>query len=384
MNLTSVAAFMKKGVKYLILVAGMYYLITLVIFPGTLSIIRAIFIPKEPLNPVYGQLNPLEFAEKSTTNDSIPEYVLNTKNGKLPATLPDRIRVYKFKPQQYSYLAGTNAISEAEILGFTEEDLITDLKGDVYRWRNSKLGSILNIEVGSRKVMLETSESGKSTYYIPGEIHQQNAKEFAIELFKNIGRFNDELYQNGEQMVRLGSYIGNRLSETVDIREAHVALVDFYRNIDEVPILGTDPKEGLLRTIVRNPSRTPTPLNNPMVQASYWEIEPKTSAVYKIISVKDAWNAISQNRGVTTNITPKGMNPFSEYSPVYVQQILIDNIFLAYYETPKYQMYLQPIYVFEGTYTAIGSSGGQISIYFPAITGEYTRKVNLPPDQSQE
>lgn len=384
MNLTSVAAFFKKGVKYLILVAGVYYLIIFVLFPGTLAVIRAIFIPKEPINTAYGQLNPLEFSEKATTNDSPPEYVLNTKNGKLPNTLPDRMRVYKFKAQQYSYLAGTNAIEEAATLGFTEEDLITDLKGDIYRWRNSKLGSLLSIEVGSRKIELDTSESGKSSYYTPGEVNQENAKEFAINLFKSISRFDDELYQSGDQTVKLGSYTGNRLSETVDIREAHVALVDFYRSINEIPILGPDPRKGLLRAIVRNPSRTPTPLNNPLVQSSYWGIEPKTTAVYKIISVKDAWNAVSQNRGVITNITPKGMNPFSEYSPVYVQQILIDNIYLAYYETPKYQMYLQPIYVFEGTYTAIGSSGGQIAIYFPAITGEFTKKVNSQSDQSQE
>ncbi|MFC1700022.1 hypothetical protein ACFLZ4_00050 [Patescibacteria group bacterium] len=379
MNLTSVAAFFKKGIRYLILIVGVYYLVTLIIFPGTRSIIRALFVPKEQLNPIYSQLPPLEFAEKATVGNVSPEYVLNTQNGKLPNTLPDRIRVYKFKPQQYSYLAGKNALTEAEALGFTEEDLITDLKGDVFKWRNSKLGSLLSIEVDSRRIVLETTTNNKSLYYTPGEINQQNAKEFAIELFQTIDRFDDELYQNGEQKVILGSFSSNRLSETIDIREAQVALVDFYRSLDGIPILGPDPKKGLLRTIIRKPSKgNLTPINNPMVEAYYWEIEPKTTAVYKIISVKDAWNAIIQNRGVITNVTPKNMNPFGEYTPVHVQKILVDNIFLAYYETPKYQTYLQPVYVFEGTYTTLGSSGGQVSIYFPAITGEYTQRVNQP------
>jgi len=381
MNLTDTTKLIKKGSRYVVLVIVGYYILILAIFPASVGIIRAIFSPKEPLNPIYGQLDPLEFTEKPISNDD-PDFVLNTKNGKLPTDLPDRIKVYKFKPQQFSYLAGKNAVADAETLGFTERDLITDLKGSVFKWRNSELGILLTTEVDTRRLDLKTNMSQKSIYYTPGNINEQDAKIIAAELFSSLFRFNSELYKTGFQKAKLGKITGNRIVESVDKREAQVALVDFYRFIGDYPILGTDPEKGLLRCIVRKHTITKTPLNNPMVEASYWEIDLKSTAIYSIISVKDAWSAIDSGRGVIVNITPKKSNLFEDYIPTRVDTILIDNIFIAYYETVNYQEYLQPIFVFQGTYTTLGTEDGHITLYFPALTSKHRKQETQI--QSQE
>ena len=71
----------------------------------------------------------------------------------------------------------------------------------------------------------------------------------------------------------------------------------------------------------------------------------------------------------------KDGNPFVPYVPIRIDKILVNNIYLAYYDTPKLEKYLQPIYVFEGNYTTVGGGAGQITLYYPAISGDYILPV---------
>ena len=373
MNLTKTAELVKKSVKYFLIAVVSYYLLTAVIFPGSAALIKALFTKETPLNTIYGQLDQLEFVRKKIENDN-PQYVLNTVNARLPGNLPTTMKVYKFRPPQYSYLAGKNAAAEAAALGFTDEDLISDLSGTVYKWRKSQTSSFLTIDINSRVLSLTTNMDGKNLFFEPGSIDKEKAVRLARERFLAIRRFNDGLYPNGSQTVKLGRYVGNKLYETDSIAEAQVALVDFFRSIDEYPILGPDPSEGILRMIVTDRSKKPDPLNNPIVEANYWEINTNSKAVYPIIDVKEAWKMVTENKAVIVNVTPKNANPFGTYTPVTVEKILIDNIYLAYYETPKFQTYLQPIYVFSGKYTTRGTEGGSITLYFPAVTGEWSKR----------
>jgi len=381
MNLTRVSLLVKKVFKYIAIVVSAYYIVVLVLFPGSVKIIRSLLYRSDPPNVLFGVLDPLEFIEKPIDKTQL-EYVLNTKNGKLPQNIPSKAKVYKFKPQQYSYLAGNNAIDDAKKLGFTEKDLVSDLKGNIYRWRNPSTGSTLNIDIGNRTLNLSTNLNSRSMDFTPGLINQESAIEIAKKTLSSINRFNDPLYKSGEQTVKLGYFVGNKIYETTNFKEAQIALVDFYRSVDEYNILGPDPSKGLLRIYVRNPSHDPNPMNTPIMDIYYWEIVTPTEAEYPIIPVKDAWEAVKNGRGVITKVVPRGSNPFEPYTSAVVEKILIDNIYLAYYETPKFQTYMQPIYVFSGTYTTRGTSGGDIAIYFPAVSGEYTKQIQQGQTQN--
>jgi len=380
MNLTQTSIFVRKFLRYALLIVGTYYLLTLLVFPGAVGIIKMLTARKDPPNTVYGQLDQLEFIQKGIKNTD-PEFVLNTPDAKLPTNIPDRMKVYKFKPQSYSYLAGKNAIAEAEFLGFTQTDLLSDLKSDVYKWRNSSLGSNLTIEINTREINLSTSLNGKNSYFSPGSINEQSAIQWAKNVLSGIYRFNDTLYPTGTQAVRLGHYTGGRIYETKDLREAQLAIVDFYRSIENFPILGPDPSKGLMRVVVRDPSKEKNIMNNPLLEAYYWEIETASEATYPIIPVKEAWEIVQSGKGVIVSVVSKNANPFETYESTTVESILIDNIYLAYYETPKYQTYLQPIYVFSGKYVTRGNEGGSITLYFPAITGEWTKRQDEQPTQ---
>jgi hypothetical protein len=378
MSLTEVAVIFKRVSKFLIIFVILYYVYLLIIEPGARSAIRRAFVKETPPEPVYGKLYPLEFVEKRITGET-PRYVLNTKNGKLPLTIPNKAVVYRYKGNQFSYLGGKRATEDAEKLGFMKEDMITDLKGTTYKWKSIKTGGLLEIQIESKELQLTTNLAGRNGDYIPGIITENSARESAQKMLSSIGRFDDALYPTGTSTVVLGNFTSSGIIPAQNTRDAQLAMVDFFRSIDSAPILGPDSKKGLLHAVVRIPptKEEVSPLNYPLVKAYFWEVDPSTKATYPIITVEEAWNAVKENKGVVANVTPKGANPFEVYVPTRVESILIDRIYLAYYDTPKPQKYMQPIYVFEGKYTTKGTEGGYITIYLPAVTYDYIREI--PP-----
>jgi hypothetical protein len=374
MNLTDTGVLVKKALKIFLLIITVYYVVLLVVEPGIRDFFKKIADRRIPANPVYGQLDPLEFVVKPTTGEK-STYVLSTKNGRLPTNIPEKVSVYRFKDKTFSYLAGKNAVDQAKILGFEESDLITDLKGSTYKWRSIKTGGTLEIQIETGELKLLTNLIGRGTDFSKGTINQDSAKKFAREKLLSINRFDDGYYPSGSSIAYLGTFSPAGLVETNTQVEAQIARVDFFRNLDNYPVLGPDPKKGLLHIYIRSPFEY-TPLNNPIAETYFWTINPDSRAIYPIISVGEAWKAVTEDKGVTANITPKGASPFQPYTPTKVDSILIDNIFLAYYDTPKPQKFLQPIYVFEGKYNTKGTEGGYITIYFPAITREYTKQID--------
>lgn len=107
-DLTRATQMFKLGLKMLLVGAVLYYFVILLFLPSIKKIGKALIPERNPANPVYGLLDPLEFVEKPI-NTQTPKYSLNTTDGKLPKKLPDRMKVYKFKSSEFSFLSDTEA-----------------------------------------------------------------------------------------------------------------------------------------------------------------------------------------------------------------------------------------------------------------------------------
>jgi hypothetical protein len=372
MSLTTTSRNFKRGMKLLVLVAFIYYLMILFVFPKAKQIADSLNENKDPPVPTYGQMDPLKFTKKPL-NDPQPKYTLNTKNGKLPTDFPKKLPVYKFLSPKYSYLAGTQAQEDAKFLGFTSRDLVTDLKGHIYRWRSLESGGILEINTDTRKLTLETNIYGKSMEFKSGSIDTEQGKNIANNVFTAIGRLDDPLYKSGQRVVHLATFSGNNLLETTLGKVAQLARVDFYRTIGRYPILGPDPEIGLMYIVLRNPTKGESPFNYVNVSVDYHTIDANVKATYPIVTIENAWQQVALGNGIVVKVRPKNGNYFAPYTKTRVENALIDKVSLAYYETPEDQTYLQPIYVFEGKYTTKGTEGGDITIYYPAVTGDYIK-----------
>ena len=375
MSLTKTAHRFKKGAKILLIVVSVYYLMILIIIPKTRDFILDLLVDRNPPNPAFGILDPLKFYP-TPISDPQPIYVLNTKNGRLPAGMPKKMNVFKFKGIQYSYLSGKGSQTDATLLGFKESELVSDLKGEEFKWQSLESGGILTINTKTQALHLETDMYGKAAEYVKGNINNKIAIDKSIEILRNLNRI-DDFYLRVEPIVTLAVFSGNSLYPTKVGTDAQLARVDLFRKIKDVPVYGPDPKVGLLSVILRNPiegTHGSSPYNYPVVDIRYWAIdEGKTDASYPIITVKEAWQNVSQGKGIVANVTPKNSNRFVLVDKVRLERVLISDIYLAFYETPEFQRYLQPIWVFSGKYTTTGTEGGEVTIYYPALTTEYTR-----------
>lgn len=369
-NLTQTSKSFRKGVILFGILFVFYYVAIFILIPAGRGAIASLFPPKDPPTLLYGKLPQLEFLEKQITNTTPPTYFLDTTDGRLPPDVTNKVTIYKFIEPTPLFEKGKEAINNANLLGFTQDELITSLKETTYRWRSPLSGGILEINTNTKEISLETPLARKNEFFPEGTLNEQEAINFAKSILNRLGRFSDTNYRNGTQTATLGRIEGNNVIKEDSTFNAQVARVDFFRTIGRLSVVGQDPKVGLISMLVREPNNNTPYYNYPYLKAHVWQVESQSNATYPIITTAQAWENVKNNRGVITNITPEDNANLLRHTPINIKEIFINDIYLAYYETPSFQQYLQPIYVFEGIYTTQSGRDGEISVYYPAISPE--------------
>lgn len=345
--------------------------------PVIQKIIYAINPPKNLPTALYGKIDSPEFLVKKTLVNSNPQFTLNTKNGRLPNDLPKQIPVFRYKQPSFSFELGKKAQRTAAYLGYRDDSFKSQTTDEDYLWNDLAFNSSLRINIKTKELIKDTPMSGKSTYYLPGSITEKEALSLATTMLLSNERFNDGLYDIGTSKVYLGRFLGNEIRTINRPSEAQLARVDFFRTFVSFKIVTPDYYKGLLSVWVGKP--TPATDNYkvlafPKTELYYWPLIDKDvdkNATYPLIPVSLAWDEVQKGNGVISGIWPKDSNPFENYQPIRIDKILINDIFVAYYDSSKLQKYMQPVYVFEGIYNTTGAGAGQIAIYYPAISGDY-------------
>jgi len=372
MSLTTTSKNFKLGflgliVFIIVYIAGAFFLI-----PTAKDLYKSLFPPKNPPNPSFGILEPIQFETQNILNSEPPKYTLFTTDGKLPSNFPDRMTVYTYKKVSFSFEAGKKAAADARILGFEESDLATNLKGSEYRWIDAETGANLEINTDTENLVLETPEASLRGAYREGSMDKEKAKNVAKEVLRSVGRFSDPLYIKGNQTIDLGSYENGKIKYTAYSRDAEIGYVNFFRSIKNYPIVGPIYKQGLIRLYVGE-KQVGNIKRSPFISANIREINTQSNATYPLLPISVAWNEVINHRGVFSYIKPNIQSPFEKYKPIEIKEVLINDIFPAYYDDMEEQTYLQPIYVFEGNYIGPNNEKGSIAIYYPAISGEYIK-----------
>ncbi len=384
MNLTYIAKLTKKIVTAFALLTAMYIL-SLIFRPVLKNAFYAVFPPKDLPNPVFGKLDPLVFNEIETTNSNY-NFSINTADGELPSGFPKNMIVYEIKTPEFSFQAGKDAQEIANYLGFGQNDLVTDLKGSIYRWRNRTSGGFLEIDINTKEISLKTDLSTKSNVYPIGSVTTSSASAASKQMAVAIGGLTAKGYQNAEMKVNLARISGTSV-RAAPSSSAQLARVDFFRKFGEYPVLGENPYTGLISVLYGNSSIKNNAYNFPYVKYIERDVVENTNnvATYPIITINEAWNAVTKDdKGVIVSVLPIGGSVFDNPNNVSIEQVFIDKIYLAYYETDKNNKYIQPIYVFEGKYNVDNRPGGTLTIYFPAIQGQYINPVDEDQQNSPQ
>jgi len=253
----------------------------------------------------------------------------------IPPNLPDRANVY-FMPQPGpNLLAADLAKERARKIGFDQEP--TRLSPTLYRFEGkTDPPTVLELDIifGNFKLSYpyQTDQELFNVDHLPPASQ-------AISLAKNFLAAFESLPSDLAEDKAVVDYLrfdGEKLVPVVAFSEAQFLRVNLFRkSLDDLPVLPPNPKQSLVNLLL---SCSPDSRKKIVeVNYTYNQIERQTFSAYPLKSSAQAWQELQAGQGYIANL---GRNES--------KKIAIRRIYLAYFEPPTPQKFLQPIFVFEG------------------------------------
>lgn len=383
MTLHDTAEFSKKAGIALSL--GLGVILLLVIFFKIGNFIHSILFPPKisPPNEAYGKIPPIAFPQSTVKGEFT--YSINTVDGSLPQNFPDRVIVYPMIISQPNLLNLDDAKAKIQSLNFVDQtgNPLTEIPrgGPFYEW-DEPIGFQRRIvyNIVNQNFNMTSNYLSSLTVLNAQNLGDQNAAVSTVQDF--LGSINQlpsdvdlSLTQNPNQnnpyttTPQLYSVTSGQLSPTSSLADAQVIRVDIYQkeidysltagqnqdlshyqNFDlTMPIIYPHPPFSTMNFLVASgPSEADVVsaiFNHQNINTS-----PDKTGTYPIKDAQTAFDELKNGKGYIASYTGTG------------NQILITNVFLAYYMGENQQDYLEPVIVFEGQ--------DGFFAYVPAITND--------------
>ncbi len=351
-TLTEASIVARKGIRY-----GIYLLIFLIIaryaFQTAVSLYRRMFPPPPPAPTVkWGKLPELPFPEKE-----IPENIsfkLETVDGNLPS-LSKQARVYFMPAKSSSINVIDQAKARSKEMGFDYEGKpVVETIPNVYVFKrgNSPSQLTMNIITGIFSISYDLNSDPTPLNSIPPS--PETAIKRALAFLKSGGIEQRDLIEDGARHQYLRVEEG-KLVPAVSQSEANLVKVNLFRApYEEIP--SVSPKYPLEANVWFTLSGSGGVRNVIAGEYHYYQIDEKKHSTYPLISSEDAWNKLKSGEGYISNIDS---NDF---------EVVVRNIYLAYYDPGQYTEFYQPVIVFEGD--------NDFAAFVPAVTSEFYENVH--------
>jgi len=350
MTLIEIAYYTRKGL-FIGTVALVGFIILKISFTLAGNVLRKIYPPPPPPPTVaFGKLPKLVFPEQNLPSGLKLNFKLETIQGGLPK-LPTIGKVYFMPKGEPNLLALDRANQKAQKMGFpSQPEKITET---VYRWTDQKIPpTTLEMDINSGnfhfRYPYETDQELLTEKKLP--TNQQVAQE-AKNFLQSNDLLTDDLATGSAEFDYL-RFTPPNLTPAISLSEADFIRANLFRaNLDGLKIMPPNPKESLVSFLFSG-SRE---LGKRITEANYnyFPIEQETFATYPLKSIGVAWGEFQAGKGYIANLGQKESG-----------QLIIRQVYLAYYDSKEPQHYLQPIYVFEGD--------GSFFAYIPAVDPKWT------------
>lgn len=347
-NLTEAAYYTKKILKY-----GSIGLTTFLL-------LRAIFLtaiswwkkthppPPPPPTLSFGKIPAIKFPVQETKPPFYPR--LETIDNRLP-NFPPTVKVY-FIPQQTSNLfAWEKAKSWAKQLGFQQEPETPDPYTFIFKSQGFPQ-TTLKMDVLNGNFTLSYDYLNDLTLVgLKNAPRQEQAIGEAKGFLQRAGVLTSDLASGNQEAIYLRFEPPN-LEPAIALSEADLTLVNFFRaDIEGIKVMPPNPKKSLVSVLI---SGSDSPQKRILeVNYTHFPINETIFATYPLKDINQAWNQLQKKEAYLANF---GQN--------YDSQVTIRKIYLAYFDPPDEQKFLEPIYVFEGDRDFLA--------YIPALDPQYT------------
>ncbi|RJR15425.1 hypothetical protein C4579_02185 [Candidatus Microgenomates bacterium] len=352
-TLTETAFYARKYIKWG--AVGLVVFLTLrLLFNITLNYIRTTFPPKvEPNN--YFQVLPAITFPKSASPSADMNFRLETISGGLPTT-PEIARVFFMPKDRANLLSLSNAQTFVGKLGFTTSPhQLTETK---YRWTDLKspLRTIEMDIVSNRFSLVYLYQHDLSLFNEKNIPTTEEAISEAASFFKNLGVvfYDIDTINPRTQYLRL---VGNQLQPASSQSQADAIRVDFFRlPIDRHPVVTDTFTKGNVSIILTGARDQ----NRRVISATYhyWPVLSDSPALYKLKTAEEAWLEFLGSRTYIAQVP----------DPI-TGDIIINNMYVAYFDSDASQTYLQPVFVIQGE--------NNFAAYVPAIAPPWSEEPIL-------
>ncbi len=315
-----------------------------------------------PPNQKYGVLSSLQFPQ-SEINDNFT-YSINTISGTLPQ-FPDRLNIYPLVKDSPNLLNLDKAKAKAETLRFADQQgkVVPEISlgNGKYEW-NEPIGinRKLQFDIVTFDFIISSSYLSSLTVLGAENLSDENnaiqtVQDFLssiellptdIDLTKTQNPSKDITYNTYPQLFAIRS---GTLIPTTSLSSAKVIRVDLYQKDLEYNL--DTGKKGAAKVKLKLPVLYPHP---PYSSMSFWIASGQNNAevdassfVHRYISTDSPGTYPIKTVQAAFDELKNG----DAYIPSYVgtdKEILINNVYLAYYLGGENQDYLMPIIVFEG------------------------------------
>jgi hypothetical protein len=337
-TLTEVSVVARKTIKW-----GTIGLVVMAMIPGTISLIRKIYVMMNPPPPPpptvrYGKLPRLMFPVDP--NVATPEYKLETVSGSLPA-LPNVAKVYLVGINRSRLLVLDRMTERANQVGLTNEPV--QINDRTYRYSSPRapIGMMFDVITGGLSYTYDwtTDKILSQTFSVPiGDLAVGEARRFLGDL----GALPEDL-ANGEAKVIYLAASGSAMEQVVSPYEANFVRIDLFRTKKDEKIPGVAQSISMDTVTVGGDT---SPVNvilsgsqgtERVVQANYYysQVLGEDFATYPLKPVQTAWQELVAGGGFVAKRTTEN-------------KVTIRHVNLAYFESNEQQDFLQPVYVFDG------------------------------------
>lgn len=332
-TLTQTVATTRKLALWAILF-GAGLIIFLVIFNYSKSIYTKLFPPKPTNISAFGKLPYLEIEKNpNVTSSEGSLFVIETANNKLP-NLGNYANVYPIAEPAINLWTLEDTKTKAKTLGFPKEPETLDAFN--FKWtQSSPISKTLLFNSKENSYSLNTNFIDDPEIISKQKIiEDKTAIDKARNFLKILGFEQKELEKT--KITRLTIKDG-KLEEVPSKSETYLIRVSFQRaDIEKNPVISLDEKTTEVSVLLNSYG---TEIQKQVVGASvvFWNPDLTKGSPYPIKTSSTAFEELKSGKAQVLS------KPYPE-----IQKIKIQHIYLAYFNPPNLQKYLQPIIVFDG------------------------------------